>query len=171
LRVGELEIAVDSPAVRDRSWGSRPDAGKRWWGDRIGYTTGAGDGFAFLAVSHPKSLDRGEVFDGFVDRDGRRLPLRSGSRRLSYGDDGRIARVALDLVDGDGGDIALEGVVQNHCTFQSIPAMMTTVSMTTWSIAGGGSAVGEDQDVWWQHSWRAFARSRAARPRLQEDRP
>jgi hypothetical protein len=147
--------------VRDRSWGSRPDAGKRWWGDRIGYTTGAGNGLAFLAVSHPNTLDRADVFDGFIDRDGNRSPIRKGTRQLYYRPDGRIERVELALVDEQERELHLQGSMLNHCTFQSIPAMMTTVSMVTWTADGESRAVGEDQDVWWQHSWRLFARSRA----------
>ena len=46
------------------------------------------------------------------------------------------------------------------CTFPSIPAMMTTVSMVSWTHDDGSALVGEDQDVWWQHSWRRFARGR-----------
>jgi hypothetical protein len=30
----------------------------------------------------------------------------------------------------------------------------------TWTAADRDSLIGEDQDVWWQHRWRAFARSR-----------
>ena len=160
LRVGDFSLKVDSPMVRDRSWGSRPDAGKRWWGDRIGYTTGAGDGFAFLAVSHPSALDRADVFDGFIDRDGARSAIRRGTRQLHYRADGRIERVELSLVDDHERELQLQGTLLNRCTFQSIPAMMTTVSMATWSVDAQGHAVGEDQDVWWQHSWRPFARSR-----------
>ncbi|MEO8695873.1 MAG: hypothetical protein ABI658_20300 [Acidimicrobiales bacterium] len=160
LQVGDLTFEVASPMVRDRSWGSRPDGGKRWWGDRIGYTTGAGDGIAFLAVSHPSALDRADVFDGFIDRDGARSPIRQGTRQLTYRPDGRIERVVLELVDDGGRELRVQGATLNRCTFQSIPAMMTTVSMVTWSVDGAGEATGEDQDVWWQHSWRRFARSR-----------
>jgi hypothetical protein len=160
LRVGDQVVRVDSPLVRDRSWGPRPDAGKRWWGDRIGYTTAAGTDFAVLAVSYPKSLDRADVFDGFIDRDGTRSAIRQGTRQLYYRADGRIDRVELALADDEGRELHLQGATQNRCTFQSIPAMMTTVSMVMWSVDGEHSAIGEDQDVWWQHSWRRFARSR-----------
>jgi hypothetical protein len=150
--------------VRDRSWGPRPDAGKRWWGDRIGYTTGAADGFAFLAVSQPKAMDRADVFDGFIDRGGDRRAIHRGTRQLRYRDDRRIARVELELEDTAGRSVTIAGDTQNRCTFQSIPAMMTTVSMVAWSVEGAGvdtdGAIGEDQDVWWQHCWRPFARSR-----------
>jgi hypothetical protein len=153
---------VRSHGVRDRSWGPRPDAGKRWWGDRIGYTTGAGDEFAFLAVSHPESLERAVVFDGFIDVRGARRAIDRGTRELHYGVDGRIAGVALVLVDDEGAEHRLAGTVHSHCTFPSIPAMVTTVSMVTWAGAVGADLVGEDQDVWWQHSWRKFARGRPA---------
>jgi hypothetical protein len=113
-----------------------------------------------LAVSHPKALDRADVFDGFIDRGGTRSAIRRGTRQLYYRADGRIERVELALVDDEGQDLHMQGATQNRCTFQSIPAMMTTVSMVTWSVDGERSAIGEDQDVWWQHSWRQFARSR-----------
>ena len=160
IRVAGRDIAVRSYGVRDRSWGPRPDAGKRWWGDRIGYTTGASAEFAFLAVSHPQSLERAVVFDGFIDEGGARHAIASGSRELHYGSDGRIERVELQLVDDRGREHRLDGTVRSHCTFPSIPAMMTTVSMVTWTAADRDSLIGEDQDVWWQHRWRAFARSR-----------
>ena len=150
-------IAIDCVAMRDRTWGRRPEDRPR----RAGYLTGAtDDGHGFLAVTNPRP-DGDRVAYGFLLRDGRVASLAGGERRVERdAQHGWISRVTLEARDVEGRKLVATGVpvsriVINRHTFIDVN------SLVRWEI-DGSVGWGEDQDMWPVHRW-ARARREAGR--------
>ena len=138
-------IDIDCLAVRDRTWGRRREDRPR----RASYVTGvAGPDEGFLAVTRHDET----VAYGFLRRDGRVVPLASGTRRVRRDPEhGWITRIDVEVTDQEGRAARLTGrpvsrIVINRHTFIDVN------SLVRWEM-DGVEAWGEDQDMWPVHEW------------------
>jgi hypothetical protein len=144
-------IDVDCIAMRDRTWGRRPENRPR----QAAYVTGAVDAsHAFLAVTNA----RDDVAYGFLRRDDRTVGLAGGGRRVERSaEEGWITRIELDATDAEGRAVQAVGVpvsriIVNRHTFIDVN------SLVRWEL-GGQVAWGEDQDMWPVHDWSRHRRA------------
>lgn len=153
-------VDIDCLAMRDRTWGPRPEHRPR----QAAYVTGAADdGHAFLAVTNTRG-DDDPVAYGFLRRDGRTIGLAGGERRVvRSAEHGWIERVELDAVDNEGRALRAVGtpvsrIIVNRHTFIDVN------SLVRWDV-DGAVAWGEDQDMWPVHAFAAQRRAaREGRP-------
>ncbi len=148
-------VEIDCLAMRDRTWGPRPEHRPR----QAAYVTGAADAdHAFLAVTGTRD-DADPIAYGFLRRDGRTVGLVTGDRRVERdAEHGWITRITVRATDGDGRSLVAVGepvsrMIVNRHTFIDI------TSLVRWDL-DGAVAWGEDQDMWPVHTFAA-ARRRA----------
>jgi len=141
------ELVVDSLTVRDRSWYVRDDLRSM----RSGYTYGAVDASEhFLAYSRPgdgDDVDGGDVFGGYLVRDGEKADLASGTRRVHGRRRGHPDEVEIEAVDTLGRALTARGRITASLASQSTPGMFAWMSIADWTI-DGRRGHGEDHDVW-----------------------
>lgn len=149
-------IEVDCLALRDRSWGPRPEHRPR----RSAYVTGvAAATSGFLAVTAPAGAASGQAVNhGFLLRDGIIGRLVAGHRNVRHDPvHGWITDITLQATDEHGRVLMAHGqplsrIVVNRHTFIDVNTLLA------WSI-GDGSAngaeqgTGEDQDMWPVPQW------------------
>jgi hypothetical protein len=162
LHGGRIEI--DCVAMRDRTWGTRPEDRPR----QAAYVTGAsGADHGFLAVTNTRP-EGDEIAHGFLRRDGRTVTLASGRRHVERDPHhGWITRVAIDATDAHGRTLAAVGepvsrMIVNRHTFIDVN------SLVRWDL-DGAVAWGEDQDMWPVHAFAADARWRRHGPARSDD--
>jgi hypothetical protein len=151
------QLAVDCIAMRDRTWGPRPETRPR----RAAYVTGAvapdGPDLGFLAVTNTAPDGDDPVAYGFVRRDGETLGLASGGRTVVRdGEHGWVAEVTIEATDVSGRTLRAVGtpvsrMIVNRHTFIDIN------SLVRWDL-DGVVAWGEDQDMWPVHTFADFRR-------------
>jgi hypothetical protein len=146
-------IAVDHVAIRDRSWGARPDH----MGGRIGYTyatVDAREGFCVFAQMKETNADGGERLNhGFLLRDGHKTQIKEGWRYVERDPKTNfILRMRIDAVDVEGRKLQTTGEVQSRMTLP-YPRGVTCNSLIKWALTTG-EGWGEDQDVWRFDQWR-----------------
>ena len=149
-------ILVDCLAMRDRSWGPRPEHRPR----KSAYVTGiASAEEAFLAVTKSNELSE-EIAYGFLIRDGDIGDIVSG-RRLVERDQatGWVKKITIEAVDEHGRRLLatgtrLSGIVLNRHSF------IDNNGLIAWSI-DGKIGHGEDQDMWPVHEWARYRRTGA----------
>jgi hypothetical protein len=146
-------IAVDHVAIRDRSWGARPDH----LGGRIGYTYGAAsttEGFCVFAQMKETNAEGWErINHGFLLRDGRKAQVKEGWRKVIRDSATNfITRIDIDAVDTEGRRLQTSGETQSRMTLQ-YPRGLTCNSLLRWSL-NGLEGWGEDQDCWRFDQWR-----------------
>jgi hypothetical protein len=146
-------IAIDCFAVRDRTWGRRPEDRPR----QAAYVTGvSGASHGFLAVTNSDG-ERHPVAYGFLRRDGRTMRLTEGERRIIRDPvNGWITRIELHARDAEGRKIVASGepvsrIIINRHTFIDIN------SLVRWDL-NGEIGWGEDQDMWPVHRWSRMRR-------------
>ena len=154
-------IEIDCLAMRDRTWGRRPENRPR----QAAYITGmATPDSGFLAVTNVRP-EGDEVAYGFLRRDGRNAGLTGGTRIARRDPDtGMTTRVELRLRDREGRELEAVGepvsrIVTNRHTFIDIN------SLVRWDLGGGEIAWGEEQDMWPVHRfarWRREQRGSAS---------
>jgi len=151
LRLHGEDIAVDCLAMRDRSWGPRPESRPR----QSAYVTGiASSGHGFLAVT---GSDGDAVHYGFLMRDGITHDLVNGSRKVQRDPDhGWANEIEITALDAAGRPLRargrrLSGIILNRHTF------IDSNGLFEWDI-DGDTGYGEDQDLWIVHNWAAFRR-------------
>ncbi len=151
-------IAVDCIAMRDRTWGPRPETRPR----QAAYVTaaaGADDGF--LAVTNTAEDGDDPIAYGFVRRGGETVALAGGSRHVSRDEKrGWVESVVIEATDAAGRRVQAVGtpvsrMIVNRHTFIDIN------SLVRWDL-DGVEAWGEDQDMWPVHRFAAFAATRRA---------
>ncbi len=149
---GEM-IAIDCLAMRDRTWGPRPEHRPR----RAAYVTGAMDeAHGFLAVT-ATTAEADPVAYGFLRRDGRTVGIAGGERTVTRDPrEGWIERIEVDAIDNDGRPLHAVGepvsrMIINRHTFIDIN------SLVRWDV-DGTVGWGEDQDMWPVHDFAAARR-------------
>jgi hypothetical protein len=155
-------IDVDCVAMRDRTWGPRPETRPR----QAAYVTGAGGADdAFLAVTNTAADGGDRIAYGFLRRDGRTVGLAGGQRVLERDEEaGWVRAVVIEATDAEGRPLHAVGtpvsrMIVNRHTFIDIN------SLILWDV-DGAEAWGEDQDMWPVH---AFAAGRRARRSARTD--
>jgi len=145
-------IDIDCLAMRDRTWGRRPENRPR----QAAYITAmANQDFGFLAVTNVQP-DGEPVAYGFLRRDGRNVGIAEGERHAQRDPNtGMTTRVDLRLIDQEGRELTATGepvsrIVINRHSFIDIN------SLIRWEL-DGETAWGEEQDMWPVHR---FARLR-----------
>ena len=151
-------IDIDCIAMRDRTWGRRPEDRPR----QAAYVTGAASpDDAFLAVTDGRDGSEAVAY-GFLRRDGRTVSLVEGERVVERSpDDGWITRIEVHARDAEERQLVAIGepvsrIVINRHTFIDVNSLLR------WDV-GGRTAWGEDQDMWPVHRWSAFRREARAR--------
>jgi hypothetical protein len=147
-------IKVDCLAMRDRSWGPRPEHRPR----KSAYVSGiASAEEAFLAVTKSNELSE-EIAYGFLIREGKIGDLVSG-RRLVARDPatGWVQAITVEAVDEHSRRLLatgtrLSGIVINRHSF------IDNNGLIAWSI-DGHIGHGEDQDMWPVHEWARYRRT------------
>jgi len=146
-------IAIDCIAMRDRTWGVRPEDRPR----QAAYVTAAAsDGSGFLAVTNVRP-DGDAVAYGFLRRGGETAGLTGGERRVERDPEhGWVTRIEIRARDRAGREIAAIGesvsrIIVNRHTFIDVN------SLVRWDL-DGVRAWGEDQDMWPVHRWARFRR-------------
>jgi hypothetical protein len=148
-------ILVDCFAMRDRSWGPRPEHRAK----RSTYVTGmvsAREGF--LAMTGAGG-DRMPLTHGFLLRDGIASHLIDGVRTTTRrsSSDGWTETLTIEAKDELGrtlhatGEAVSRMVINRH-------SFIDMCSMVRWSV-DGREGWGEDQDLWPIHEWADFRRS------------
>jgi hypothetical protein len=147
-------IVIDCLAVRDRTWGRRPEDRPH----QAAYVTGvASTAHGFLAVTNVEA-ERNPVAYGFLRRDGRTVHLAKGERRIERDATNRwITRVELHANDAEGRELVAVGepmsrIIINRHSFIDIN------SLVCWTI-NGEIGWGEDQDMWPVHRWSRLRRT------------
>ena len=147
-------IEIDCLAMRDRTWGRRPENRPR----QAAYITGmATPDSGFLAVTNVRP-EGDEVAYGFLRRDGRNAGLTGGTRIARRDPDtGMTTRIELRLRDREGRELEAVGepvsrIVTNRHTFIDIN------SLVRWDLGGGEIAWGEEQDMWPVHRFARWRR-------------
>jgi hypothetical protein len=148
------QIDVDCHAMRDRTWGPRPETRPR----QAAYVTGAsGPGDGFLAVTNTAPDGADPVAYGFLRRDGETVALASGDRTVERSEcHGWVDSVLVDAVDVAGRRLQAVGtpvsrMIVNRHTFIDIN------SLIRWDV-DGVEAWGEDQDMWPIHTFATYRR-------------
>lgn len=156
LRLHGETVEIDCLAIRDRSWGPRPETRP----GKSAYVTGiASEREGFLAVTKWNDPSD-EIAYGFLIRDGEIADLASGRRSverdLAYG---WVRRITIDAVDERGRALhavgtRLSGIIINRHSF------IDSNGLIAWDI-DGHLGHGEDQDMWPVHDWSRFRREAA----------
>lgn len=159
IRLNGETIPVDCFAVRDRSWGRRPEHIGRGVG-RLSYlfgTVSADEGVLVFATP-PADDPRSEVeqlSSGYLFRDGSVQRLASATRRNHRDPNtGGVERVEVDAIDVIGREIRVEGETVSRLAMQT--GGLCVASLLRLSV-DGREGWGEDQDVW---SLASFAEMR-----------
>lgn len=150
IRLLGEDIAVDCFAVRDRSWGRRPEHIGLGVG-RLSYVFGTvspDEGF-LVFTTPPRDDQRAEIehlSSGYLFRDGALRRLASATRR-NHRDPatGGVARVEIDAVDTDGRPLAVEGEAVSRVALHTSNLCVGTLLRLS---VDGRAGWGEDQDVW-----------------------
>jgi hypothetical protein len=146
-------ILIDCYAIRDRSWGPRPEHRP----GKSAYVTGiASPDDAFLAVTKWND-ETNPVAYGFMIRDGKTGDLVSGRRIVERcPEHGWVTKITIEARDEFGRDLhavgeRLSGIIINRHSF------IDSNGLIAWTI-NGKRGHGEDQDMWPVHSWSQFRR-------------
>lgn len=146
-------IEIDCLAVRDRTWGPRPENRPR----QAAYVTGVATAdHGFLAVSNGSS-GQDPISYGFLRRAGRTVNLSEGQRTVRRDDaTGWIAEITIDAVDSEGRSLRAIGTPASRITINR-HTFIDVNSLIHWDL-DGAEAWGEDQDMWPVHTWSAYRR-------------
>ena len=152
--IHDERIDIDCLAMRDRTWGPRPENRPR----QAAYVTGAASAeHAFLAVTNTKA-GHDPVAYGFLRRDGQTVGLAAGHRTVVRNEHhGWVEQVTISGTDTAGRDLNAVGtpvsrmIIDRH-TFIDIN------SLISWDL-DGEAAWGEDQDMWPVHTFAATRRT------------
>ena len=147
------DIAVDCLAMRDRSWGPRPEHRPR----KSAYVSGiasADDCFLFVTKTNEFC---GELAYGFMIRDGEIGDLVSGTRRVERDfATGLVERIFIHAKDEHGRTLNATGTRLSGITLIR-HSFIDQNGLMEWSI-NGKTGHGEDQDMWPVHEWSRYRR-------------
>jgi hypothetical protein len=146
-------IPIDCYAIRDRSWGPRPEHRP----GKSAYVTGiASPDDAFLAVTKWND-ETNPIAYGFMISDGKTGDLVSGHRVVERcPKNGWVTKITIEARDEFGRNLhavgeRMSGIIINRHSF------IDSNSLIAWTI-NGKVGHGEDQDMWPVHAWSAFRR-------------
>lgn len=147
------EIAVDCLAIRDRSWGPRPEHRPR----KSAYVTGiASPDDCFLFVTKANELSD-QIAYGFMIQDGEIGDLVEGTRHVERDPKtGFVERILIEGVDEHGRKLEAKGTRLSGITLIR-HSFIDQNGLMEWSI-NGKSGHGEDQDMWPVHDWSEYRR-------------
>lgn len=147
------EIAVDCLAMRDRSWGPRPEHRPR----KSAYVSGiASPDDCFLFVTKANELSE-QLAYGFMIKDGEIGDLVEGTRRVERDPEtGFVERILIEGVDEYGRKLKAEGKRLSGITLIR-HSFIDHNGLMEWSI-NGKTGHGEDQDMWPVHDWSQYRR-------------
>lgn len=147
------EIEIDCLAIRDRSWGPRPEHRP----GKSAYVSGiASPENCFLATTKWNDPDS-NLAAGFQIRDGKMADIESGRRYVERDPEhGFVTKIVIEGKDELGRDLVakgtrLSGIIINRHSF------IDSNGLIEWEI-NGHKGYGEDQDMWPVHDWSAFRR-------------
>lgn len=144
------EHAIECYGIRDRSWGPRIISDDI----RLGYCHGQSEELAFLAYSKP---DDEQIFKGYLQRGGERVPLTGGQRRVRF-DDGRLSAIEVLMHTADGEAVQARGKPLNCLAYMPYPNLLTWLYLVRWEVEGR-VIYGEEQDAWSLPLWREHVRA------------
>ena len=143
------EIEIDCLAVRDRSWGRRPELlGRR---GKLSYafgTTEDGEGFLLFCVPPGEDpLEETELLSsGYLLRDGVLRYLAEGTRRTTRDwTTGAVKTIEISASDSEGRPLEVRGIAKSAVALPT--AGICVNSIIEWELSGQ-RCYGEDQDVW-----------------------
>ncbi|MGV0793199.1 DUF7065 domain-containing protein [Mycolicibacterium sp. XJ1819] len=152
IRLDGESIPVDCFAMRDRSWGPRPERGYR----RVGYTWAAGPELSLLTFTAPSAEDSVEqIYSGYLRRGDRLDRLVAGTRRVERDPvEGWVVGIDVEA-ETEGGE-RISGYARGESRLLlSTANHICACTLLSWEVDGTRLA-GEDQDVWPMHEWRAL---------------
>ncbi len=147
------EIAVDCLAMRDRSWGPRPEHRPR----KSAYVSGiASPEDCFLFVTKANELSD-QLAYGFMIKDGKIGDLVEGTRHVERDlETGFVQSIQLDGVDEHGRKFEAHGKRLSGITLIR-HSFIDHNGLMEWTI-NGKTGHGEDQDMWPVHDWSRYRR-------------
>lgn len=154
-----IEHAVDCFAFRDRSWYSRSDF--RLFRSAYSYVIPSPDTGFLVLTAAPRDADLlvsdVPVVGGHVMREGRRVGLVSGWRRVLEREPGtgRPLRLGIEAVDENGVALIAQGEATHALALAANANMLSWMSIVDWT-ADGITARGEDQEIWSPSLFRAY---------------
>lgn len=158
LRLHGEDIAVDCLAMRDRSWGPRPEHRPR----KSAYVSGiasADDSFLFVTKANELS---DQLAYGFMVRDGAIGDLVEGTRIVERDPaTGFVVRIRIEARDEHGRELVATGERLSGITLIR-HSFIDHNGLIAWSI-NGKAGHGEDQDMWPVHDWSCYRREAAGR--------
>jgi hypothetical protein len=135
-------VEVDCYAMRDRSWGPRPERGYR----RVGYCWAADAETSFLAYSAP-TYDSDDIHAGYLRRGGQVAHLVSGRRRVTRDPETNwVTAIELDATDTLGRQLQATADAASRMILPGATSICVNTALP-WAI-DGRTVHGEDQDVW-----------------------
>ncbi len=146
-------IDIDCLAMRDRTWGRRPENRPR----QAAYVTGAVRAdHGFLAVTNVRP-EGDFIAYGFLRRDGYTTSLKHGERHVERDSEhGWTTRVVLSATDMEGRELHAVGTPVSRM-FINRHTFIDLNSLIRWEI-DGEIAWGEEQDMWPVHRWARMRR-------------
>jgi hypothetical protein len=162
LEVDGHRFAIDCLAMRDRSWYSRGDY--TLFRSAYSYVIPNRDTQLLAIFAAPRDadllVDDLPLAGGYclTPPTGERARLGRGTRTVTRRDEvtGRPLEIVLD-VDGPGDPGPITGLVRNGMAVAANPNMLSWMSLVEWQL-DGGTALGEDQEIWSPSLWHAFRR-------------
>lgn len=152
LKLHGEDIDIDCYAIRDRSWGPRPEHRP----GQSAYVSGISDpGRCFLVVTKWNDPDY-PITNGFFTLDGETANVVSGRRSVTRNEDGVVETITIEGKDELGRDLhaegrRLSGIIINRHSF------VDSNGLIEWTI-NGVPGHGEDQDMWPVHNWTRMRR-------------
>jgi hypothetical protein len=152
IRLDGETIDVDCYAMRDRSWGPRPERGYH----RIGYVWAAAPAVTFLTYSLPAG-DTDSIHTGYHRVDDVVSYIASGRRAVERDPvHNWVTAMTVDAIDELGRELHAEGRAISRLVLPGSTSICINTSME-WTI-DGAVVHGEDQDVWPNKEFRSVHR-------------
>jgi hypothetical protein len=170
IQIGGEDIAVDSWALRDHSWGPRPTRTNVMRGRGSYPTAIASERSAFnLYASTPEPLEEDpligsteRIISGFHIEDGVIADLEQGTCRTERDDQGLPIRIRVEGVDTLGRELHAEGEFLNRLKWSGVFGdYVIPWCLTRWSFNGQEGVIGENWDYMTYRHYRKFWAQRA----------
>lgn len=142
-------IAVDSYAMRDRSWGPRTERGYR----RVGYTWAASPETSLLTYTAPVGAGTEHVYAGYLRRDAAVARIADGERVVERDPvEGWVTGIFLTATTESGVRVTGRAEALSRLILQ-LSGHLCICTLVAWDV-DGERMYGEDQDVWPIDEWR-----------------